>query len=100
MAIHIEPYKNRSGKTLKEHITYIIDTYGDHPAFYRRLVGECHLPVYYVYDSYQIEPSSWAEALKDGGPHCLRGTKYDGIFLGLYLGKTSSFFYLTQSYIR
>ncbi|XP_076444450.1 glycoprotein endo-alpha-1,2-mannosidase-like protein [Babylonia areolata] len=85
VAIHIEPYKGRSGETLKKNIKYIINTYGKHPGFYRREAGGKQLPVYYIYDSYQIDSSQWAEALKPGGEHSLRGTEYDGIFLGLYL---------------
>ena len=86
MAIHIEPYKDRSGETLRQHVKYIIDSYGQHPGFYRREARGKQLPVYYVYDSYQVDASLWAEALKPGGQHCLRDTEYDGIFLGLYLG--------------
>ena len=84
--LHIEPFKDRSGQTLSQHVKYIIDSYGKHPAFYRREANGKQLPVFYLYDSYQIDSSLWAEALKPGGKHCLRGTQYDGVFLGLYLG--------------
>ena len=86
VAIHIEPYKDRSGQTLNQHVKYILNSYGQHPGFYRREVGGKQLPVFYIYDSYQIDSRLWAQALKPGGKHCLRGTQYDGIFLGLYLG--------------
>ena len=86
VAIHIEPYEDRSGQTLNQHVKYIIDSYGQHPGFYRRAVGGKQLPVFYIYDSYQIDPRLWAQALKPGGKHCLRGTQYDGVFLALYVG--------------
>lgn len=85
VCIHIEPYKDRNAETLNHHVKYIIDSYGQHPGFYRTQVGERSLPVFYVYDSYQIEASVWAQALKPGGPLSLRGTQYDAVFIGLYL---------------
>lgn len=85
VCLHIEPYKDRNAATLHHHVRYIIDKYGHHPGFYRTKRGERRLPVFYVYDSYQVESSDWAQTLKPNGPLSLRGTEYDGIFLGLYL---------------
>lgn len=36
-----------------------------------------------MYDSYLIPSESWAELLTQRGSHSLRGTPYDGIFIGL-----------------
>ncbi|XP_060023890.1 glycoprotein endo-alpha-1,2-mannosidase isoform X6 [Lagenorhynchus albirostris] len=35
VTFHIEPYKNRDDKNMYQNIRYIIDKYGNHPAFYR-----------------------------------------------------------------
>ncbi|KAK7107346.1 glycoprotein endo-alpha-1,2-mannosidase-like [Littorina saxatilis] len=98
VAIHIEPYKNRSGETLKQHVKYVVNTYGKHPGLYRRQVGGRHLPVFYIYDSYQVDSASWAQALKPEGRHSLRGTDYDGIFLGLYLNNEDEHRLLTAGF--
>lgn len=33
VCFHIEPFNGRSPQTVRENIQYIVDTYGDHPAF-------------------------------------------------------------------
>lgn len=86
VCIHIEPYQDRNGKTLNQHIRYLIDTYSDHPGFYKVVKNGKSLPMFYLYDSYQISSFEWAKALKSGDIYSLRGTKYDGIFVGLYRG--------------
>lgn len=85
MAFHIEPFKGRNHKTLKTNIEYIMDTYGTHPAFYKHYdrVKRKLLPVYYIYDSYLVKSSDWAELFTSGGSISIRNTEYDGIFLGL-----------------
>ncbi|PVD29043.1 hypothetical protein C0Q70_11640 [Pomacea canaliculata] len=54
------------------------------PDYQTELKGQ-NLPVFYIYDSYQVPSSEWAAVLKPGAPLTLRDTRYDGIFLGLYL---------------
>ncbi|CAL1544518.1 unnamed protein product [Lymnaea stagnalis] len=83
IVFHIEPFKNRSGKLFAEVIQYIIKKYGNHTAFYRKNHKGRKLPLFYVYDSYQIDPKEWAEALKIEGHYTLRNSLYDGIFIGL-----------------
>lgn len=85
VAFHIEPFKGRDHQTLKTNIKYIIDTYGKHPGFYRHYdrIKKKHLPVYYIYDSYLVKSSNWAELFTPGGSISIRNTEYDGIFLGL-----------------
>ncbi len=50
IALHIEPYKNRSIETVSDDIKYIIDTYANHNAFYRRWqrYNRTMLPMIYV----------------------------------------------------
>ncbi|KAK6986708.1 glycoprotein endo-alpha-1 2-mannosidase-like isoform X1 [Biomphalaria glabrata] len=83
VTFHIEPFKNRSGENIVKVIKYIIDTYGSHKAFYRTLYNGKLLPLYYLYDSYQISSFEWSKALSREGQFSLRNSKYDGIFLGL-----------------
>lgn len=96
IAFHIEPFKNRSGHTLREAVKYAVETYGNHPAFYRVEFGARQLPVFYVYDSYQVQPHLWADALSKDGKFSIRDTKYDAIFLGL-LVEFDHFKHLTDS---
>jgi glycoprotein endo-alpha-1,2-mannosidase len=42
-------------------------------------------PLYYIYDSYHISPQEWDKLLAPGGPTSIRGTKADGVFIGLWL---------------
>ncbi|KAH9500604.1 hypothetical protein Btru_077070 [Bulinus truncatus] len=83
VTFHIEPFKNRSGERLFDVIKYIIDTYGSHAAFYRTEYKGKFLPVYYLYDSYQISPLEWGKTLLQHGQYSVRNTQYDGIFIGL-----------------
>merc|ERR1712113_498159 len=56
-----------------------MENYGDNPAMAR---AENGLPFYYVYDSYQIDVSTWKRFFDK-----IRGTDLDGIFIGLYLDR-------------
>ena len=63
VCFHIEPFNGRSPQTVRENIQYIVDTYGDHPAFYRTH-GK---PLFFIYDSYLIKPAEWAKLFAAGG---------------------------------
>jgi len=86
---------------VKNDIKYIIDTYEPTGALYKR----GGLPMFYIYDSYHISSDEWAKFFSKecvfcnlfrcfyavlSSPETLRGTAYDGIFLGLYLDKPKS----------
>jgi len=88
IALHIEPFADRSGKTLKEVLQYAIAKYGNHPAFYRTLHKGKLLPLVYVYDSYQIDAKVWAQALKPNGSVTIRGTDHDAVVIALMVEKT------------
>ena len=66
---------------------YVMDTHGDHPAFYKvKVPGKSkRLPVYYIYDSYHTTPVEWQLMLdpKGSSKHNVRGGPLDGVFLGL-----------------
>lgn len=83
---HIEPFGGRNGKTTKEALRYIIDTYGKHPAMHRMTTdGGTNRPVFFLYDSYLTPAEDWAEVLTGGKPESIRGTKYDAVMIGLWV---------------
>ncbi|XP_029449912.1 glycoprotein endo-alpha-1,2-mannosidase-like [Rhinatrema bivittatum] len=84
VTFHIEPYKGRDDRSMYNYVKYIIDKYGSHPAFYRYKTSTGRtLPMFYIYDSYLIAPEIWANLLTVSGAQSVRGTPYDGIFIGL-----------------
>ncbi|XP_071113554.1 glycoprotein endo-alpha-1,2-mannosidase-like [Haliotis cracherodii] len=87
VTFHIEPYKNRNHLTLRADLQYILNTYGQHPAFYRMKHKGRQLPLYYIYDSYHVQARDWAKIFSPEGEMTVRGTDLDGIFIGLIVEK-------------
>ncbi|TRY87883.1 hypothetical protein DNTS_021346 [Danionella cerebrum] len=84
VVFHIEPYKGRDDVNMHQNIQYIVERYGNHPAFYRyKTTTGKFLPLYYIYDSYLQSPDVWAQLLKVDGKSSIRNTQYDGIFIAL-----------------
>lgn len=84
VTFHIEPYKGRNEKSVRDDIVHIIDSYGSHKGFYRYNINNYRwVPLFYVYDSYLTKQESWAKILKADGPDTIRGTKYDSVMIGL-----------------
>ncbi len=83
VALLIEPYEGQTVVNLRRHLQYVRDTYGEHPAFYKRVVGRRELPLYYLYDSYRLLPDQWRRLLSSKGDVSVRGTELDAIFLAL-----------------
>jgi glycoprotein endo-alpha-1,2-mannosidase len=69
LCLHIEPYENRTVENLREHMAYVKEAYGSHPAYFKmRRGGQAReLPVFYVYDSYRTEPQQWARLFSTKG---------------------------------
>lgn len=84
VAFHIEPYQGRDEVNMFTNVKYIIEKYGEHPAFfkYRTNTGKL-LPLFYVYDSYLMNSEQWAKLLKHTESTSIRDTPYDGIFIAL-----------------
>lgn len=66
-------------------IVYLLDNYGDHPAFYRSAHYD-NRPLFYTFNpmrltfpsfTFEITPERWAEVLTPKGRHTIRGTEYD-----------------------
>ncbi|KAG2442442.1 hypothetical protein HXX76_002528 [Chlamydomonas incerta] len=84
VAFHLEPYEGRSKQSVYEDLVYLSHKYKDSSAV-ARVNGRI---LYYVYDSYRLPASDWAELLAlNAGPLSVRGTTADGFFLGLWLEK-------------
>ncbi|XP_029114594.1 glycoprotein endo-alpha-1,2-mannosidase [Scleropages formosus] len=84
VVFHIEPYKGRDAQSMFTNIKYIVEKYGNHPAFYRyKSSSGAPRPLFYIYDSYLVGPDEWAGLLKDTGHHSVRNTPYDGLFVAL-----------------
>ena len=84
VTLHIEPYKGRNDKTVHDDVKYIIDTYGEHEAFYKYHTADGRtLPMLYIYDSYHTPAEAWAQLMTTGGSHSVRNTPYDCIFIAL-----------------
>ena len=93
VAIHSEPYKERTPQTFAEDLQYIHRSYSKHPALYKmpRLDHDGiarHLPLVYVYDSYLSSVRDWAEVLQYEGKSSIRGKAYDCIAIGLLVEKS------------
>ncbi len=87
VAFHLEPIAGRNdarAEPFRDAIVYLVDHYGEHPAFYRDAARD-NKPLFYFYDSYLVEPADWAGLFAPDGSRTLRGTKYDGLFIGLYV---------------
>lgn len=82
--IHIEPFPGRNASSTRQAIVYLIDTYGQHPAFHRgkEFGGR---PVFFVYDSYLTPAAEWAQVLAPHGTNTLRNTRYDAAIIGLWV---------------
>lgn len=67
-----------------KNVKYIIDKYGNHPAFYRYKTRTGNaLPMFYIYDSYITKPEKWANLLTPTGSQSIRNSPYDGLFIAL-----------------
>lgn len=92
IAIHLEPYVSRSVESVREDIIYIHQKYSQYSCLYRmkspRPKGftDKEKIVFYVYDSYHIDPNQWQRLLYDEGDLSIRTEElYDSVVLGLWL---------------
>jgi glycoprotein endo-alpha-1,2-mannosidase len=84
---HLEPFqgrKNCKAAPYRDAMIYIIEKYGQHPAFYRDATRG-NKPMFYVYDSYLVATKDWATVLARDGANTIRGTPHDAIVIGLYV---------------
>jgi len=82
IALHLEPYPSRTVESVREDIEYIFKNYGNYSSLYRMGDGK---PLFYIYDSYHIEPSQWQRLLRSDGDVSVRETDFDAHFIALWL---------------
>jgi glycoprotein endo-alpha-1,2-mannosidase len=63
IAFHMEPYPGRTAESTYEDLLYIHDTYGSSKALYRIK----NKLVFYIYDSYHIHHTDWAQYFTSRG---------------------------------
>ena len=64
VCFHLEPYPGRSAESVLRDLEYINEKYGHHPSLARRKDGRV---IFYVYDSYHIPATEWANILSPSG---------------------------------
>lgn len=94
VCFHIEPFPGRNASTIRSGIENIIDTYGNHPAFYR--MGD--RPLFFVYDSYLISVEEWAKILKPESETTIRKTPYDAVMIGLWVNEGEEDFFIKSGF--
>ena len=82
LAFHLEPYHSRSISSIKRDVEYIYDKYGSYKCIYKDEAGKM---LFYVYDSYHIRVHDWQTLLQPEGMISLRRSRYDSLFIGLWL---------------
>jgi len=81
LAIHLEPYANRSWKTVLKDVAELLSRYGNSTALAKRN----NLPLFYLYDSYHLPQADWRKFFEE-----VRGGDLDGFFIGLYLNDVTA----------
>lgn len=83
ICLHVEPYEGRNPENFRQNLQYVHRTYGSHAAYYRVKRGARSLPVFYVYDSYQVSVQDWSRLFSRKGDLSVRDTELDAIFIAL-----------------
>ena len=91
ICFQIEPIVRKTALTTRDAIVYLVQTYGEHPAFYRDV--KTHRPLFFVYDSYVIPSSDWADILHKHGSHTIRHTPFNADIIGLWVEKNDAQFF-------
>jgi glycoprotein endo-alpha-1,2-mannosidase len=84
IAFQIEPVSERTVLWTRREMSFLIDQYGDHQAFYK---PEGKNGMFYVYDSYLNPPEEWVSVLSPDGSSTIRGTTSDAVVIGLLVNE-------------
>jgi len=79
LIFHMEPFYN-TVEELTEQLDYMADSYLQHPAIFK-IDG---LPLYYLYNSFQLKHDEWSSILNEDSETSIRNTSKDGIFISLW----------------
>lgn len=93
---HLEPLPDRTAESTGNWVRYLLNKFGDHPAFWRD--DEKKLPMFYVYDSYKTDAKDWAKLLNPKGKITIRNTEYDALFIGLWVEEDDLQFMLKSGF--
>jgi glycoprotein endo-alpha-1,2-mannosidase len=92
ICFQIEPCVRKSALATVNEMQFVIEQFGDLPAFYRD--ENSKRPMFFVYDSYVIPASEWNKALNKSNDELLfRNTKYDSDVIGLFCWKEDTAFF-------
>jgi glycoprotein endo-alpha-1,2-mannosidase len=94
VCFHIEPFKGRNAASTRRNIQTIINTYGSHPAFYRK-DGK---PLFFIYDSYLTSSEEWKTLLQPDGSITIRNTPCDALMIGLWVKKGEEDFFADSGF--
>ncbi|GBF90343.1 hypothetical protein Rsub_02449 [Raphidocelis subcapitata] len=81
LAFHLEPYQGRTVESVREDLAELNERFGASPA----LLRAGGRPVFFVYESGRIRSNVWAKLFQPWGDSTVRGTKLDGVFLGVIM---------------
>lgn len=90
VCFHIEPYAGRNAESVRQDIIFLIEQYGNSPAFYR-MNGK---PCFFVYDSYLISASEWSRLCSVDGDLTIRETNFDSNIFGLWVSEEEKNYFL------
>ena len=91
VCFQIEPRVRKTVFSTCEAVRFIVENFGNHPAFYRN--KETHHPLFFIYDSYVIPANEWAIFLSDTGKQSIRNKSYNSDMIGLWCWKEDEAFF-------
>jgi glycoprotein endo-alpha-1,2-mannosidase len=96
ICFQIEPVARRTAIAARQSVTFVINRFGMHPAFYRN--PKTKRPLFFVYDSYVIKAQDWADILTADGKNTIRNTPFDADILGLWVKEHEQQFFLESGF--
>jgi glycoprotein endo-alpha-1,2-mannosidase len=82
ISIQIDEYKDRTVESVRQNLKYFIDHFNGSLIHFNVLSKKKSLPIFYIKDSYKIDPNEWKKLLSKSGQLTIRGTAYDAIAIG------------------
>ncbi|KAJ9453753.1 hypothetical protein DIPPA_70089 [Diplonema papillatum] len=89
VVMHLEPYEGRSVESIRRDLEHLVARVGSAEWLYRD-ENRHGKPWFFVFDSYHLAGEEWARLLSPTGDMTVRGTRLDGVFIGLILDSGNS----------
>lgn len=96
ICFQIEPVVRTSALAVKDAVQFIVSNFGNHKGFYRNI--KTKRPLFFVYDSYVIKASEWADVLSENGKNSMRKKTYDADMVGLWVTGNEQEFFLQSGF--